>query len=116
VRASSLFLARWDDRLAEVYVADDERAFDDGAWFSAQRVYRRDLLTGDSALVVADPTVPRLAARHAVRHPDARVLDRDERDAAPDDGGASELAPGASSTVALAAPTGRTCRSSRHTR
>jgi hypothetical protein len=98
VRASPLFLARWGGRMAEVYVADDERAFDDGAWFAAQRVYRRDLLTGDSALVFADPTVPRLAARHAARHPDAHLLNPDERADAEDDEGA----PGASTTVALA--------------
>jgi hypothetical protein len=42
VRASALFVARWGGRLSEVYVADDERAFDDGAWFATQRVYRRD--------------------------------------------------------------------------
>ncbi len=112
VRASPLFLARWGGRLAEVYVADDERAFDDGAWFAAQRVYRRDLLTGDSALVFADPAVPRLAARHAARHPDARVLDPDERaDGTEDD----ESAPGASTTVALAGAHGPFLSLEQHT-
>jgi hypothetical protein len=106
VRASPLFLARWGRRLAEVYVADDERAFDDGAWFAAQRVYRRDLLTGDSALVFADAAVPRLAARHAARHPDARLLDADERDDAAASAGDDDPQPGASSTVALAAAHG----------
>jgi hypothetical protein len=112
VRASPLFLARWDDRLVEVYVAGDERAFDDGAWFSAQRVYRRDLLTGDSALVFADPTVARLAARHAVRHPDARLLDDEEREAGPEE---DENAPGASTSVALAAAHGPYLSLEQHT-
>jgi hypothetical protein len=112
VRSSPLFLARWGGRLAEVYVADDERAFDDGAWFATQRVYRRDLLTGDSALVFAEPTVPRLAARHATRHPGTRLLDDEERANA---GEADEAAPGASTSVSLAAAHGPYLSLEQHT-
>jgi hypothetical protein len=101
VRASPLFLARWSGGLAEVYVADDERVFDDGAWFATQRVYRRDLLTGDSTLVFTDPAVPRLAARHATRHPESHLLDPEERAEAPVTSD-EENAPGASAAVALA--------------
>lgn len=116
VRASPLFLARWGGRLAEVYVVDDEHAFDDGAWFAAQRVYRRDLLTGDSTLIFADPAVPRRAARHAAAHPDARLLDPGEQADPPDapdadgpeDGRPEDApaAPNAEATVALAAAHG----------
>ena len=63
--------ARFDD------VVDDGVRFD-GAEFSTVRVYRRDLLTGDSAVVLADAEVPRLAARYAAAHPDERPLDDDE--------------------------------------
>lgn len=120
VRASPLFLARWGGRLAEVFVADEERAFDDGAWFATQRIYRRDLLTGDSALVFADPAVPRMAARHAAVHPDARLLDPDERPddtEDPDDAGAHAplAAPAAAATVALAASHGPYLSLEQHT-
>ncbi len=74
VRSAPLFLTRWDGRLADVYVVDDGVRFD-GAEFSTVRVYRRDLLTGDSTLVAADDEVPHLAARYAAAHPDARPLD-----------------------------------------
>jgi hypothetical protein len=108
VRASSLFLARWGGRMHEVYVADDDRAFEDGAWFAAQRVYRRDLLTGDSALVFADPVVPRLAAAYAAAHPAVRLLDADESPPAPDDvdGEAHPAPPAAETSVALVAAHG----------
>ena len=35
-----------------------------------QRIFRRDLVTGDSLLVYEDTIVPRLAARYARLHPD----------------------------------------------
>ncbi|HEY0778231.1 MAG TPA: hypothetical protein VGD56_09720, partial [Gemmatirosa sp.] len=77
VRSAPLFLTRWDGRLADVYVVDDGVRFD-GAEFATVRVYRRDLLTGDSALVLADQEVPHLAARYAAAHPEARPLDDDD--------------------------------------
>ena len=77
VRSAPLFLTRWDGRLADVYVVDDGVRFD-GAEFTSARVYRRDLLRGDSALVVADREVPALATRYAAAHPDARALDDEE--------------------------------------
>lgn len=79
VRSAPLLLTRWGGRLADVYVVDDGVRFD-GAEFASMRVYRRDLLGGDSALVFADSAVPRMAARWAAAHPDARPLD-DEDDA-----------------------------------
>ncbi len=77
VRSAPLFLTRWDGRLSDVYVVDDGVRFE-AAEFTSARVYRRDLLTGDSALVAGDGEVPALAARYAAAHPDARPLDDDE--------------------------------------
>jgi hypothetical protein len=41
-------------------------------------LYRRDIVTGDSALILADTTVPRIAAAYGRAHPDERRLDPDE--------------------------------------
>src|SRR3712207_8117652 len=53
VRGSPILLARYGGQFYEVYVTDDDRSFAD-ATFVGQRVYRRDLVTGDSALVLED--------------------------------------------------------------
>ena len=42
--------------------------------FVGQRVYRRDLVTGDSVLVFQDTLVPRLARRYGRLHPDDQPL------------------------------------------
>ncbi|GJG87425.1 hypothetical protein tb265_26060 [Gemmatimonadetes bacterium T265] len=77
VRSAPLFLTRAGGRLTDVYVVDDGVRFE-GAEFSTVRVYRRDLLRGDSALVVGDDEVPGMAVRYAAAHPGARALDDDE--------------------------------------
>jgi hypothetical protein len=84
MRGAPLLLAGWGDRLYEVYATDDDRSFYD-AVFTSQRVYRRDLLRGDSVAVVDDPRVPALAERYAVANPGERPLAPDE-DAAEDPG------------------------------
>lgn len=84
VRAAPLLLARWGGRLYEVYAADDDRSFYD-AVFTSQRVYRRDLLTGDSLAVFDDPRVRALADRYAVANPYERPL-APEEDASEDPG------------------------------
>ena len=73
VRGAPLELARVDGRFYELYVADDDRSFQD-ANFIGQRMYRRDLLAGDSVLVYEDTLVPRLAREYARRHPDDAPL------------------------------------------
>jgi hypothetical protein len=70
-------LAHFDGRFHEVYVADVDRSFND-AVFDGERVYVRDLRTGDSTLVYDDTAVVRLAAQHARLHPDAVPLDPDD--------------------------------------
>jgi hypothetical protein len=77
VRGSPLLLARYEGHFYEVFVADDDFSFDD-ALLIGQRVYRRDLLSGDSALVFIDTVVPRFASAYARAHPDERPLDPDE--------------------------------------
>jgi len=82
LRGSPIALSRVGTRFYEVYVADDDHSFYD-AVFVAQRIYRRDLLTGDSVAVFADSSVGRLARRYAARHPEAEPLGPE--DAASDD-------------------------------
>src|SRR6185369_6289211 len=50
VRRSGILLAHFDGRFHELYVADDDRSFFD-AVLVGERVYRRDILSGDSAVV-----------------------------------------------------------------
>ena len=69
MRGAPLELARVDGRFYEVYVTDDDRSFED-AVLVGQRIYRRDLITGDSLLVYEDTVVPRLAALYARTHPE----------------------------------------------
>ena len=77
-RGAPLELARVDGRFYELYVADDDRSYED-AVLVGQRIFRRDLVTGDSLLVYEDTIVPRLAARYARLHPnDVRIQPNDD--------------------------------------
>ena len=76
-RGSAILLAELDGRFHEVYVTDDDRSFYN-AVFIGQRVYRRDLITGDSVLIYEDSIVPDLARAWAARHPADRRLAPDE--------------------------------------
>ena len=77
VRGAPIALARLDGRLYELYVTDDDRSYFD-AVMVGQRLYRRDLITGDSSAVVEDTTVASLAAAYARAHPSERRLAPDE--------------------------------------
>ena len=77
VRGAPIVVGSWGGRFFEVYVSDDDRSFED-ALFIGQRVFRRDLITGDSLLVFVDTLVPRAAKRYAEANPSARPLDPDE--------------------------------------
>jgi hypothetical protein len=74
VRGAPLALARFDGRLYELYVTDDDRSYYDAVMIG-QRLYRRDLITGDSSAVVEDTTVAKLAAAYARAHPTERRLE-----------------------------------------
>ena len=73
VRGSPILLARLDGRFYELYVADDDRSFFE-AVLIGQRVYRRDLVSGDSLLVYEDSVIPALARAWARANPDSRPL------------------------------------------
>ena len=77
VRGAPIALARLEGRLYELYVTDDDRSYYD-AVMVGQRLYRRDLITGDSAVVIEDTTVARLARAYAAGHPGERRLEPHE--------------------------------------
>jgi acyl-CoA hydrolase len=76
-RGSPIQLARFGGRFYEIYVVDDDRSYSD-AEIVAQQVWRRDLITNDSALVFRDTTILGLERWYARAHPDDRRLDPDE--------------------------------------
>lgn len=77
VRRAPLTLASLDGRFYELYVADDDRSYFD-ALLIGQRIYRRDLLSGDSVEVFNDGRVAEIAQSFARTHPDERPLAADE--------------------------------------
>lgn len=76
-RGAPLDLAFIGGRFVELYVVDDDHSFH-GAELIGQRVYRRDIRTGDSVLVYTDSIVPQLAREYARLHPDDEPLSADE--------------------------------------
>jgi acyl-CoA hydrolase len=77
VRPSAIQLVRYDGRFHEIYTVEDDRSFTD-ALIVAQRLYRRDLGTGDSVLLYQDTTIAGIARWYAREHPDDRPLRVDE--------------------------------------
>jgi hypothetical protein len=77
MRGSPMVLARLDSRFLELYVVDDDRSFEN-ALFVGQRLYQRDLVSGDSTEVFRDTLIPSLAEKYSRQHPDARRLGPDE--------------------------------------
>jgi len=80
VHRAPMIIVALDGRLVELYVAEEAIDYAD-ATFLATRVFRRDLVTGDSTLVFADSTVLREALAYLRTHPTAEPLgDDDEPD------------------------------------
>jgi len=77
VQRAPMLLATLGGRLIEIYVADEPVNFSD-ITFLVSRVYRRDLVTGDSTLVYADSTVLRAVLDYVRSHPGAERLEADE--------------------------------------
>ena len=73
MRGAPLELAMASGRLYELYVADDDRSYSD-AVLVGQRVYRRDLVSGDSILLFQDTVVAHLARLYGRLHPDDAPL------------------------------------------
>jgi hypothetical protein len=76
-RGAPLTLARYGGRFYELYTADDDFSYED-ALLLGERLYRRDVLTGDSAVVFADTTVARVASSYGRAHPDEQPLSPNE--------------------------------------
>ena len=81
-RRSALLLTRVDGRFHELYVADEDLSYRD-ALMIGQRIFRRDLRTGDSVLVWYDSAIAGIARAWAAQHPGDRPLG--ENDEANDD-------------------------------
>ena len=77
VQRAPMVLAQLDGRLIELYVAEEAIEFENAS-FLAGRVYRRDLVTGDSTLLFADSTVLRAAMEFQQRNPTAQRLGPDD--------------------------------------
>lgn len=77
VRRAPLTLANVGGRFYELYVADDDRSYFD-ALLVGQRIFRRDLLSGDSLQVFEDARVARIARAYAAAHPHEELLEDDE--------------------------------------
>ena len=76
-RGVPITLAQYDNRFYEVYLADDDQSYQD-ALLEGFRVYRRDLVAGDSALIFQDTIIPRIARQYASAHPADRRLAPEE--------------------------------------
>jgi len=73
LRGAPLELATANGHFYELYVADDDRSYED-AVLVGQKVYRRDLVTGDSLLLFQDTVVTHLAGLYGRLHPDDEPL------------------------------------------
>ncbi len=81
VRGAPMLLAELDGRFHELYVTDDDRSYYD-ATFLGQHLYARDLISGDSILLLSDTLMPALAEAYGREHPEERPLTIEEEGAA----------------------------------
>jgi acyl-CoA hydrolase len=77
VRGAPIRIGRLDGSFVELYLADDDHSYPD-AIITGQRLYRRDLRTGDSAAVFQDTTINAVAVQYAAQHPEDRPLSPDD--------------------------------------
>jgi hypothetical protein len=77
IRGSPLILARTGGRYFEIFVGEIDRSFP-RALLSGERVFRRELATGDSAIIFDDTTIVRLADQYHRQHPSAQLLGPDD--------------------------------------
>ncbi len=78
VRGAPMVLAMVGGRLAELYVTDEDHSFYD-AVFVGQRLFKRDLITGDSVQLFADTLMRALARNYAAANPDEQPLGPEEQ-------------------------------------
>jgi hypothetical protein len=77
VRGAPMALALVGGRFVELYVADDDQSFYD-AVYVGQRLFKRDIISGDSMPIVSDTLMRLLARGYATANPDERPLAFDE--------------------------------------
>lgn len=77
IRAAPLQLARLQGRFHEIYVADDDRSHYE-AVIVGQRVFRRDLQTGDSVAIFEDTTAASIERWYREEHPNDPRVSADE--------------------------------------
>ncbi|MFL5468830.1 MAG: hypothetical protein ACJ8AE_03445 [Gemmatimonadaceae bacterium] len=77
IRGSPLILARTGGRYYELYVGEIDRSFP-RALLSGERVFRRELATGDSTIIYEDTAVVQMAEAYQRQHPRARLLGPDD--------------------------------------
>jgi len=77
IRSSPLILARTDGRYYEIFVGEIDRSFP-RALLSGERVFRRELATGDSAVIYDDTAIVNLAEEYHRQHPRAPLLGPDD--------------------------------------
>lgn len=73
VRGAPMVLAEVSGRFAELFVADEDNSFYD-AVYVGQRLFKRDLISGDSMPLFADTLMRILARGYASANPDERPL------------------------------------------
>lgn len=81
VRRSPILLTEVKGSFLELYVTEDDRSFFD-ALIVGQRLYRRDLVTGDSAVLLEDTTLAAIANAYAATHPNESPLGPDDEGSA----------------------------------
>jgi hypothetical protein len=77
IRGSPLILARTGGRYYEIFVGEIDRSFP-RALMSGERVFRRELATGDSAVIYDDTAIVHMAEQYHRQHPSARLLRPDD--------------------------------------
>jgi hypothetical protein len=77
IRGSPLILARTEGRYYEIFVNEIDRSFPK-ALFSGERVFRRELATGDSTVIFDDTTIVQMSDAYHQQHPRARLLGPDD--------------------------------------
>ena len=77
VRGSPLILARTGGRYYELFVGEIDRSFPK-ALLSGERIFRRDLTTGDSTLIYEDTAIVHLSELYQKQHPAAPALGPDD--------------------------------------
>lgn len=82
IRRSPLILARTAGKYYEIYTEEVDRSYAD-AIFTGERVYKRDLATGDSAVIFEDTAVVHRSALFHREHPEVPAID--PADDPPDD-------------------------------